>query len=188
MDRTLDSSAVDRLAAAISAHLGDERAGQVRRYPEHGVVEVTTPSRPEGTVVVAAIAEDPGSTAVVRYASHRARDLGVRLRVAHAWHRRSATVTDLLLSSVLSDSLRPIDAAAAERAILHDDDAGRALRDLSHECRLLVVSAATGSRLLGDTVISLIGRVACPLAVVLPPATTTEEPWWTGATWTRETP
>jgi hypothetical protein len=82
-------------------------------------------------------------------------------------------------------------APTAERAILHDDDAGRALRDLSHECRLLVVSSATGttgSRVLGETVVSLIGRIACPLAVVLPPAPTPEKPWWTGAAWTRETP
>jgi K+-sensing histidine kinase KdpD len=174
MDTKLNGLAVDRLAAAVRERLGSDRADRVRRYPEYGVVEVITPSRPAGTVVVAAISDDAGSGAVVRYANHRAQDLGLRLRVTHVWHRRSAAVTDLLLTSVLFDCLEPHEAAAAERAILHDPDTGRALRALSHESRLLVVSSATevtDSRLLGDTVASLIGRTACPLAIVLPPAT-----------------
>ncbi|GIE29727.1 hypothetical protein Ait01nite_027720 [Actinoplanes italicus] len=181
MDRNLNSIAVDRLAAAVRARLRDDLADHVRGFPEHGVVEVTTPSPPRGAVVVAAVSGDAGSCAVVRYANHRALDLGVPLRVAHAWSGRSAMVTDLLLTSVLFECLGPHDAAAAERAILHDPDAGNALRALSHESRLLVVSSATGltgSRLLGDTVVSLIGHTACPLAIVLPSAGTSTASSW----------
>lgn len=184
MDRTQNSAAVDRLAAAVRARLGDDQAGRVHRFPDHGVVEVSAPARPDGTVVLAAIAEDAGARTVVRYANHRAWELGVPLRVAHAWSRRSATVTDRLLTSALFDYLDPRDAAAAERAILHDHDAGRALRALSHDCRLLVVSSATettGHRLLGDTVVSLIGRTACPLAIALPPDPVAVASWWTAA-------
>jgi hypothetical protein len=191
MDRTLSSIAVDRLAAAVHARLGDDRAGHVHKYSEYGVVEVSTPASPDGTVVLAAVTGDAGACAVVRYANHRAGELGVPLRVAHAWSRRSAMVTDRLLTSTLFDCLNPDDAAAAERAILHDPDAGRALRALSRECRLLVVSSATettGSRLLGDTVISLIGRTACPLAIMLPPHPTATSPWWSTASRTGDAP
>jgi hypothetical protein len=182
MDKTLSGIAVDRLAAAVRARLGDDQADRVRGYPEHGVVEVSTPAAPQGIMVLAAVTEDAGACAVVRYANHRARELGLPLRVAHAWSQRSATVTDLLLTSTLFDCLNPDDAAAAERAILHDPDAGRALRALSRECHLLVVSSATspaGSRILGDTATALIGRTACPLAIVLPPASIPTVPWWT---------
>jgi hypothetical protein len=191
MNRTLSSIAVDRLAAAVRARLGDVPADRVHRFPEHGVVDVSTPATPDGAVVLAAVTEDAGACAVVRYANYRARELGVPLRVAHAWNRRSAMVTDLLLTSALFDCLNPHDAAAAERAILHDPDAGRALRALSRECRLLVVSSATtmtGSRLLGNTVISLIGRTDCPLAIALPADSMATAPWCTMPSRAGDTP
>jgi hypothetical protein len=181
MDRTVSGIAVDRLAAAVLAQLDDGRP-EIHVDPQWGVVEVTTPSRPDGAVVAAAVTGAASSCAVVRYAHHRARSLGLPLRVAHTWDRRTPEATDVLLTSILYDCLSPSDAAAAEREILHDRDVGRALRALSNEARLLVVSSVTdaaGGRILGDTVVSLIGRTACPLAIVLPPHTGHQASWWT---------
>jgi nucleotide-binding universal stress UspA family protein len=135
MDRTVSGIAVDRLAAAVLAQLDDGRP-EIHVDPQWGVVEVTTPSRPDGAVVAAAVTGAASSCAVVRYAHHRARSLGLPLRVAHTWNRRTPEATDVLLTSILYDCLSPSDAAAAEREILHDRDVGRALRALSNEARL----------------------------------------------------
>jgi hypothetical protein len=181
MDMTLSSIATDRLASAVLARLGDSGPDQVRKHPEWGVVEVTEPlPRPDATMVVAAVTDDAAPCAVVRYAQHRAHTLGLRLRLAHVWSRRTPEVTDLLLASVLYNCLDPHDAAAAERAILHDPDTGRALQSLSRGARLLVLSAGTEmprSGTLGDTVVSLIGHTCCPLAILLPPPTASPA-WW----------
>jgi hypothetical protein len=183
MDRTLSSIATDRLAAAVLARLGDDGPDHLRRYPEWGAVEVTTqPPGPDATAVVAAVTDDTAPCSVVGYAQHRAHTLGLRLRVTHVWSRRPPELTDVLLASVLYNCLNPRDAAAAERAILHDPDTGRALQSLSRGARLLVLSAGTQmprSGILGDTVISLIGHTPCPLAIVLPPPIASPA-WWTG--------
>jgi hypothetical protein len=181
MDRTVSGITVGRLAAAVLAQFGDSRP-ELHVDPQWGVVEVTTPSHPDGVVVAAAVTGAPSSCAVVRYAHHRARGLGLPLRVAHTWSRRTPEMTDLLLTSILYDCLSPSDAAAAEREILHDRDVGRALRALSNEARLLVVSSVTdsaGGRILGDTVVSLIGHTACPLAIVLASHAGHQPQWWT---------
>jgi hypothetical protein len=73
---------------------------------------------------------------------------------------------------VLYDHLTPAEAEATEREILHDRDVVHALIALSGEVSLVVIAArsgpATGDEQLGDTIRALIGRTACPVAV-LPP-------------------
>jgi nucleotide-binding universal stress UspA family protein len=81
---------------------------------------------------------------------------------------------DLLLSGVLYEHLTAADADATEREILHDRDVVRALIALSAEAALMVVNArgttAVNGEPLGDTVRGLVGRTACPLAVLAPAA------------------
>ena len=76
-----------------------------------------------------------------------------------------------------------MEAEAAEREILHDRDVVRALLALSGEVSLLVIAARSGPAAddepLGDTGRALIGRTACPVAV-LPPCA---EPVATACTW-----
>jgi hypothetical protein len=76
---------------------------------------------------------------------------------------------DRLLSAVLYDHLAQDEAESAEREILHDRDAGRALVALSSQSSLMVVAARsdrTGEGPLGETARALFGRTACPLAVL----------------------
>ncbi|GIF17223.1 universal stress protein [Actinoplanes teichomyceticus] len=127
-----------------------------------------------GSFVVAAVDADDSAAAVLSYAAARARELGVCLRVAHAWSGdERLPEVDLLLSSLLYDCLPAAEAAGAERAILHDDPVA-ALTAVSRDAALLVVSAsssgASDKRPLGDTARALAGHTACPLAVVVPAA------------------
>lgn len=123
-------------------------------------------------VVAAAVEDDNCRHRVVRYAAQATR-LGVPLRVVHVWGEHGSPCTvrhhqmaeaDLLLSEVLGED------GAAEREILHDRDAARALTALSREVALIVVAArsrpAGAGEPLGDTVRGLAGHTFCPLAVL----------------------
>ena len=135
--------------------------------------------------VAAAVDDDTCPGGVIRYAAAQARRLGVSLRAVHVWTGRAKTPhgtrmpwsdqvsgADRLLSQVLYDHLPTARADATEREILHDADVARALVALSAEAALIVVAARstplTGGEPLGQTVRELVGRTACPLAV-LPP-------------------
>jgi len=144
-----------------------------------------TASRTAASVVVAAVDDDASAGRVLRHAAWQARRRRLPLRVVHVWTGRAVSATgalmschdqiadaDRLLSAVLYDHLTPVEAEAAEREILHDRDVVRALLALSGEVSLVVIAARGGpaadDELLGATVRALIGRTACPVAV-LPP-------------------
>jgi hypothetical protein len=166
---------------------------QVRRSPERPLsnsdmagsplVVPGTGRAPAGGAVAAAVNDDASADVVVKYASAEARRLDVPLRVVHVWTSGETPATgarllrhdrmcdaDCLLATVLYEALPTADADVAEREILHDPDPVRALTALSASLSLLVVSAAAArGRDLGGTTGGLLGRTACPLAVV-PPA------------------
>jgi nucleotide-binding universal stress UspA family protein len=136
---------------------------------------------PERAPVVAAIDDDTNPGPVLRYAAAAAHRLGVPLRVVHVWTGRDTPRgprtnrydrmgdADRLLSTVLYDHLTQDEAERAEREILHDRDAGHALVVLSSQSSLMVVAARTdrtGDGPFGETARALIGRTACPLAVL----------------------
>ena len=139
-----------------------------------------------GRMVAAAVDDDHNPGPVLRYAAAEALRLGVPLRVVHVWTENAAPLpcglrrhrhdrmcdADQLLADVLYECLPTEDADAAERQILHDPDPVRALVALSAEAAELVVGVrGDGSRegLLGGTVRRLVGRTACPLAVLPEP-------------------
>jgi hypothetical protein len=135
---------------------------------------------PAGGAVAAAVNDDASADEVVRYASAEARRLNVPLRVVHVWTSGETPATgarllrhdrmrdaDCLLATVLYEALPTAEADVAEREILHDPDPVRALTALSGGLSLLVVAAAAArGRDLGGTTGGLLGRTACPLAVV----------------------
>jgi nucleotide-binding universal stress UspA family protein len=146
------------------------------------VVVGGSPQRRASAVVAAAVDDDGNPGQIIRFAAAEARRLSLPLRVVHVWtgggtsagvrlcRRDRVSDADLLLSAVLYDHL-PADAAdAAEREILHDSDPVPALVTLSSHAALLVVAARStsgvGAAPLGGTVRELIGRTACPLAVL----------------------
>ena len=154
------------------------------------LVSGTVPG-PRRSVVAAAVDDDANPGRILRYAAAEARRLDVPLRVVHVWPGLGTSVrgarmsrhdrmcdADCLLSAVLYDHLTQDEADATEREILHDEDAVSALIALSAEASLVVVGArsepATGAEPLGDTVRALLGRTACPLAV-LPPGAEPED-------------
>lgn len=136
-----------------------------------------------GRPVVAAVDDDACTSRVVRYAAEQARRLAVPLRVVHVWTGRDratpcprstyhdgASNADRLLSAVLYDHLPAAEADAAEREIRHDSETVPALAALSATASLVVVAACSrppsAGEPLGDTVRALVGRTACPLAVL----------------------
>ena len=139
-----------------------------------------------GQPVVAAVDDDACTSRVVRYAAEQARRLAVPLRVVHVWTGRDratpcprtryhdeACDADRLLSAVLYDHLPREEADAAEREIRHDSETVPALTALSATASMVVVAACSrplpaGECPLGDTVRALVGRTACPLAVLAP--------------------
>ncbi|BFU44512.1 universal stress protein [Krasilnikovia sp. MM14-A1004] len=135
-----------------------------------------------GRAVVAAVDDDTCPGCVIAYAAAEAHRQGVPLRAVYAWTETGATVAggyrltrhdrisdaDRLLASILYDHL-PADAAdEVERQILHDTDPAHALVSLSREASLLVVAAGShhAGEVLGHIPRALLGRTACPLAVV----------------------
>ena len=148
-----------------------------------------------GVMVAAAIDDDHHPGPVLRYAAAQARRLGVPMRAVHVWtetlspaapclrlrrHDRMSDA-DQLLADVLYESLPQPEADAAERQILHDPDPVRALAALSADAALLVVGVrgeGTREGLLGGTVRRLVGRTACPLAVLPEPEDAVLKPTW----------
>ncbi|MFI7542525.1 universal stress protein [Actinoplanes sp. NPDC049599] len=197
MKTTLEEPAVDEIAAAIRQRFPDDPARTEAGEERPGAVLVHgNAAGSRGSVVVAAVDDDTCPGRVLRYAAAEARRRGVPLRVVHVWTGRPTAVpgvrrarldqmsdADLLLSEVLYDHLTPAQADATEREILHDPDPGRALVALSAEAALLVVAArstpAGDGDPLGGTVRELLGRTACPLAVLPPdgPAPVRQPRW-----------
>jgi Universal stress protein family len=177
----------DEVAAAIARRLQGRSPGATvsSRTGAEGMPIIVISGSAAGTkptVVVAAVDDDGNPGRVIGFAAAEARRLSVPLRVVHVWtgdgtaegvrlcrHDRISDA-DRLLSAVLYDSLPAEEAAAAEREIRHDPDPVRALERLSADAALLVVAArsepAPGPEPLGDTVRELVGRTACPLAVL----------------------
>jgi nucleotide-binding universal stress UspA family protein len=175
----------------------EARRNEIRVINEAGgeasgpVLVTGTAPRSRRSIVAAAVDDDANPGRILRYAAAEARRLDVPLRVVHVWtgfgtsrpgarmsrHDRMCDA-DCLLSAVLYDYLTQDEADATEREILHDEDAVSALIALSVEASLIVVGArsgpATGDEPLGDTVRALLGRTACPLAV-LPPCAEPED-------------
>ncbi|GAB1640338.1 universal stress protein [Krasilnikovia sp. MM14-A1259] len=163
----------------VGAHL--HGAGDHSRCPV--LVHGPGPA-PAGRAVVAAVDDDSCPGSVVAYAAAEARRRGSALRAVYAWAEAGAAVTggyrlsrhdrmsdaDRLLTSILYDHL-PADAAdLVERQIVHDPDPAHALLTLSQDTSLLVVAsgshcAGTGEAL-GHIPRALLGRTACPLAVL----------------------
>ncbi|HEY7272513.1 MAG TPA: universal stress protein [Actinoplanes sp.] len=163
---------------------------QVRRSPERSLSYADVAGGPlvvpgtghvaAGGAVAAAVNDDSSADVVVRYASAEAHRLNVPLRVVHVWTSGETPATgarmlrhdrmcdaDGLLATVLYEALPTAEADVAEREILHDPDPVRALTALSPSLSLLVVAgAAARGRDLGGTPGGLLGRTACPLAVV----------------------
>jgi hypothetical protein len=137
------------------------------------VVAGTSPVRRDA-VVVAAIDDDANPGPIITYAVAQARRSGAPLRVVHVWTGPLVSPddrmshADCLLAGVLREHLLdPAD--PVEREILHDAEPAAALLALSQEAALLVVAASSDTlpvTVLGDTVRTLIGRTACPLAIV----------------------
>ena len=149
----------------------------------HGAcpVLVVRGNRANDGPVVVGIDGSRASAAVLAFAAAAADCLGVPLRVVHVWTGRDTPRgprtnrydrmgdADRLLSTVLYDHLTQDEAERAEREILHDRDAGHALVVLSSQSSLMVVAARTdrtGDGPFGETTRALIGRTACPLAVL----------------------
>ncbi len=149
----------------------------------HPVV-VSGPARSrDGLFGAAAVDDDPQAGRILRCAAGRARELGVPLRVVHVWTDRGEAAerppwcrADHMVTCALYDHLPQEEAGAAEREILHDLAAGPALAALSTSAAVMVVAArggpSPGGEPLGGTVRSLLGRTACPLAILPAP----EEP------------
>lgn len=177
---------VDEVAAAIRRRIADRSPDvTVTRAPAPAatvpvVVDGSAPAR-RPTVVAAAVDDDGNPERILTFAAAKARELGVPLRVVHVWtgdgspggvrmcrHDRISDA-DRLLTTILYDHLPPEEAAEAEREIVHDADPVHALAQVSAQAALLVVAARSdpaGGGPLGDTVRELVGRTACPLAVL----------------------
>ncbi len=114
------------------------------------------------------------------YGARQAARLGATLRAVHVWTESSAMVSrrrldrhdritdaDRLLADVLDEHLP---GARYERQVLHDRDPARALAELSRTGSLLIVGARSRAParddVLGTTTAALLGRTACPLAVL----------------------
>lgn len=161
------------------------------RIAEHAacpVVVVPDDWRRQAGPIVVGFGDDGSSDAAVAFAAAEAADLGVELRVLHAW---SAPISAADLQPMIID---PLDlrtahgerlAAVARRARmrcptvrehLHEGAAGFALVALAAESELAVVgthrSGPIGELLLGSTAASLIRDSRTPVCVV--PATWTD--------------
>ncbi|GGN08971.1 nucleotide-binding universal stress UspA family protein [Actinoplanes campanulatus] len=176
MGTTVAGTPVDRLAVAIRMRLGPGTRWRLRTYPARNAVELIPDMPPTGDVVLAAITEDSLRDAVVSYARERAAELHAPLRLVHVWTGHCRQIgglrllpelpahADLMLAAAARDGLTPVERAAAERQILHDEDPGTALRVLADHAGLLVVGAAADP--VGSTTGALIGHTVCPLALV----------------------
>jgi nucleotide-binding universal stress UspA family protein len=158
---------------------------EIRVVGRRPVLVSGTSSRQRRAVVAAAVDDDGNPGSIVQYAAAAAHRVDVSMRAVHVWtgsealdgprmcwHDRMSDA-DRLLTAVLYDNLAAKEADATERQILHDQDPVSALIALSADVSLLVVAARRGAtasdKVLGGTVRALVGRTACPLAV-LPPS------------------
>jgi nucleotide-binding universal stress UspA family protein len=130
--------------------------------------------------VLVALDDDVHAGDLLSYAAAEATRIGTTLRAVHVWtesaarphHRRvqvhdSITEADHLLADLLYAHLPD---GHADRQVLHDSDPARALVELSRSASLLVAGTrsrvSSGDKALGATTIALLGRTACPLAVL----------------------
>jgi nucleotide-binding universal stress UspA family protein len=155
------------------------------RIAEHAacpVVVVPDDWQPRFGSIVVGLGDDGSSDAAVAFAAEQAVDLGVELRVLHAWSppASSAELPSLVLDPAelraahgrrlaeVAGGLR--DQGVAVRESLHDGAAGGALVALAGEAALAVVgthrTGPIGELLVGSTAASLIRDSRTPVCVV----------------------
>jgi nucleotide-binding universal stress UspA family protein len=155
------------------------------RIAEHAacpVVVVPDDWQPRFGSIVAGLGDDDSSDAAVAFAAAQAADLGVDLRILHAWSppSSSADLPSLVLDpgqlraahgkrlAEVAENLR--DQGVAVRESLHDGAAGDALVALAAEAALVVVgthrTGPIGELLVGSTAASLIRDSRTPVCVV----------------------
>lgn len=155
------------------------------RIAEHAacpVVVVPDDWQPRSDSIVVGLGDDESSDAAVAFAAAQAVDLGVELRVLHAWSPPSSS-TDLPSLVVDPAELRAAHAerltevagrlrnqGVAVRESLHEGAAGLALVALAGEAALVVVgthrTGPIGELLVGSTAASLIRDSRTPVCVV----------------------
>lgn len=155
------------------------------RIAEHAaspVVVVPEDWNRRGGSIVVGLGDDESSDAAIAFAAAEAGDLGVELRVLHAWSPPSSTA-DLPVQFLNPDELRAAHGARltavarharqrcpAVREHLHEGAAGFALVALAADAALTVVgshrSGPIGEILVGSTAASLIRDSRTPVCVV----------------------
>jgi nucleotide-binding universal stress UspA family protein len=155
------------------------------RIAEHAAcpaVVVPHDWQPRSGSIVVGLGDDESSDAAVAFAAEQAADLGVELRVLHAWSppSSSAELPGLVLDpdelrATHGDRLAEVAARLRERGVavresLHEGAAGFALVALAAEAALVVVgthrTGPIGELLVGSTAASLIRDSRTPVCVV----------------------
>jgi nucleotide-binding universal stress UspA family protein len=155
------------------------------RIAEHSacpVAVVPDDWQPRSGSIAVGLGDDEASDAAVAFAAAEALDLGVELRVLHAWSppSSSAGVPSLVLDPVdlraaHEERLTAVAGALRERGVsvresLHEGAAGFALVALAAEAALVVVgthrTGPIGELLVGSTAASLIRESRTPVCVV----------------------
>jgi nucleotide-binding universal stress UspA family protein len=155
------------------------------RIAQHGacpVVVVPDDWQPRLGSIVVGLAEDDSSDAAVAFAAGQAADLGLELRVLHAWSPPSASggVPSLVmdpaeLRAAHADRLSAVAGRVREQGVavresLHEGAPGFALVALAGEAALVVVgthrSGPLGELLVGSTAASLVRESRTPVCVV----------------------
>lgn len=155
------------------------------RIAEHAacpVVVVPDDWQPRSGSIVVGVGDDESSDAAVAFAAVQAADLGVDLRVLHAWSlpTPSAELPALVidpaeLRSAHGDRLAEVAGGLRERGLqvresLHEGAAGFALVALAADAGLVVVgthrTGPIGELLVGSTAASLIRDSRTPVCVV----------------------
>jgi nucleotide-binding universal stress UspA family protein len=172
-----------------SRHLRSVLTGRLPlRIAEHAacpVVVVPDDWQPRAGSVVAGLADDGSSDAAIDFAAAEAAELGVELRILHAWSPPAAAteVASLLVDPVAVEAAHHDRlAASAHRARqrcpdvlehLHRGAAGDALVALASDAALTVVgthrSGPIGELMIGSTAASLIRESRTPVCVVPTP-------------------
>jgi nucleotide-binding universal stress UspA family protein len=194
-DPARTAAIMNELRRQLQAVAGDRGPQPWVMRRDDAIVVAGSAATVRGVMVAAAVDDDHHPGPVLRYAAAQARRLGVPARAVHVWTETTSPATpslrlrrhdrmsdaDQLLADVLYESLPQQEADAAERQILHDPDPVRALVALSADAALLVIGVrGHGARegLLGGTVRRLVGRTACPLAVLPEPEDAVLMPSW----------
>lgn len=155
------------------------------RVAEHAacpVVVVPDDWQPRFGSIVVGLGDDESSDAAVEFAAAHAAELGIELRVLHAWSPTASSVDlpspvvdPLDLRAAHGDRLTVVAAGLRERGVtvqesLHEGAAGLALIALAADAALVVVgthrTGPIGELLVGSTAASLIRESRTPVCVV----------------------